>query len=90
MATISFGPAPALGPKPEAGPHKIPVCANAGNAYRDDMNCPEKIYKQQFTWTRGQLADDKIKARRVDLRDRKTMVVGFVLTLNARNFLGKI
>ena len=51
---------------------------------------PYKSYKQQFTWTTSQLADDKIEAPRVDLRNRNTMIVGFLLTLNARNSLGKI
>jgi hypothetical protein len=47
---------------------------------------PGESYKQQFTWTTSQLADDKIE----DLRNRNTMIVGFLLTLNARNSLGKI
>ncbi len=51
---------------------------------------PGESYKQQSTWTTSQLADDKIEAPRVDLRNRNTMIVGFLLTLNARNSLGKI
>lgn len=50
---------------------------------------PGESYKQQFAWTTSQLADDKIEAPRVDLRNRNTMIVGFLLTLNARNSLGK-
>jgi hypothetical protein len=75
---------------PEAGPSKIPVSANAANAYRDDMKCSEKSYKQQFTWATSQLADDKIEAPCVDLRNGNTMVAGFLLTLNTRNSLRKI
>jgi hypothetical protein len=54
------------------------------------MKCPEKSYKKQFTWATSQLADDKIEAPCVDLRNGNTIVVGFLLTLNTRNSLRKI
>jgi hypothetical protein len=76
MAKISFGSAPALG---RSRSIENSSRVNAANAYRDDLKCPEKSYKQQITWTTSQLADDKIEASGVDLRNRNTMVVGFLL-----------